>query len=166
MTDTLLALAELAVAIAGFAAIVESLGRRGRRGLSREAVNEFNGMLFHALLALLAALLPVALGALEVPEPAHWAVPAGLLGLVMVPHAAVVAFRFLPAGRTLQRAIMLAVPLPMGVALLATALGWTSLPLAGSYVAAVCVQLAQAAFLFFDLSYLRAGERAPGPDSD
>jgi hypothetical protein len=55
MRETLLSLAQLAVAIMRFSAIVEVLGRRGD-GWQRDDRNAFNGMLVHALLAYVAGI--------------------------------------------------------------------------------------------------------------
>ena len=59
MTDTLLSLAQLAVAITGFASIVLVFQRRESGRWARSGANSFNGMLFHSMAALVSCLLPV-----------------------------------------------------------------------------------------------------------
>jgi energy-converting hydrogenase Eha subunit C len=62
-------------------------------------------------------------------------------------------------GGPLQRVGLLALPLPIGVVLVASALGWASVAPPGAFVAGICVQILQATTLFFGLANLRGGER-------
>jgi len=157
--DTLLALAQLAVAIAGFSAIVEVLGRRGGGAWQREDVNAFNGMLLHASFALLCCLAPVALLEMGAREEVLWRWAAGLLGGFMALHSLLIALFWVGRGRPLQRVGLLALPLPIGVVLVASGLGWASVAPPGAFVAGICVQILQATTLFFGLANLRGGER-------
>jgi hypothetical protein len=158
MSDTLLSLAQLAVAIAGFSAIVEVLGRRGGGAWQRDEVNAFNGMLVHASLALLCCLAPVALLTMGTSEAALWPAAAGLLGAFMVVHSLGVALFWIGRERWRQRVLLLALPLPIGAVLLASALGALGVAPSGAYVAGICVQILQATTLFFGLASLPGGK--------
>jgi hypothetical protein len=151
MTGTLLGIAQIAVSIAGFAAIVEVVGKPG----SRWGRDEFNGMVFHALVALVFSLTPVALQELGLATPNAWRVLCGVLGASMAIHAfGVIAFFVRPGNRGIA-AWLLLVPAGVGLALLATALGWTGLRASGAYLVGLCLQLVQATVLFFRLVYQR-----------
>jgi hypothetical protein len=154
MTGTLLGIAQIAVSIAGFAAIVEVVGKRE----SRWDRDEFNGMVFHALIALVFSLTPIALEELAIASPGAWRVLCGVLGALMALHTfALIAF----VGRDRARgpAIwLLLIPGGLGLALVATAVGWTGLRASGAYLVGLCVQLVQATILFFRLVYQRESE--------
>lgn len=155
MTDTLLSLAELAVAITGFAAIVVVFRRRESGRWERFGANSFNGMLFHSMTALVFCLLPVALEALELRSTTLWRIVAGMLGGVLLGHAPVVAV-VLSKGRSLAaRALVLAAELPQAGILLAVAAGAFAPQAAGLFAAALCLQILQAAALFLALSFVR-----------
>lgn len=158
MIDTLLALAQLAVAIAGFSAIVEVLGRRGGGAWRRDEVNSFNGMLMHSVLALLACLAPVALAEMGIAEATIWPPAAGILGAFMTVHSLAIAAFFIGAERWPQRVGLLAFPVPIGALLVAAALGWVGIAPSGAYIAGICVQILQATTLFFGLASLPTGK--------
>jgi hypothetical protein len=154
MTETLLSLAQLAVAITGFAAIVVVFSRRESGHWRRRGANSFNGMLFHSAAALVFCLLPVALGALDLPALTVWRVASGLLGALLALHAAIVAIR-LAAGRSwAARAAVLLLEWPVAGLLLAIAGGAWPERAAGLFVAGVCLQILQAAGLFLELSFV------------
>jgi hypothetical protein len=155
MTDALLSLAELAVAITGFAAIVIVFRRRESGRWERLGANSFNGMLFHAMTALVFCLLPVALEALEIDPPTIWRVSSGLLGGVLLVHAPVVSFALARGRSRLSRAILLGGELPVAAVLLAVAAGALARSAAGLFAAALCLQILQAAGLFLALAFVR-----------
>jgi len=74
---------------------------------------------------------------------------------VLLLHAPIVAFVF-ARGRTLgARASVLVFELPLAVVLLAVASGALSERAGGLFVAALCLQIVQAAGLFLALSFVR-----------
>jgi O-antigen/teichoic acid export membrane protein len=151
MSGTLLGIAQIAVSIAGFAAIVEVVGKRD----SRWDRDEFNGMVFHALIALVFSLAPLALDELGLASPRAWSVLCGLLGALMALHVAAVLAFFLRPQRRGVAAWWLLAPGALGLALVATALDWLPLRASGAFLAGLCLQLVQAAILFFRLVYQR-----------
>jgi hypothetical protein len=157
VNDTLLTIAELAVAIAGFAAIVEVFSSRAEGRWDRGG---FNGMVFHALVALVFSLTPVVLAELGLASEGAWRVLSGVLGVFMLVHSGLVAWVFVrPQERS---AVLLVLLLPAGIAsaLVATAFGWRAFPPTGVFLAGLCVQLLQAAVLFFRLIYQRGDSNA------
>jgi hypothetical protein len=158
MTDILLSLAELAVAITGFAAIVIVFRRRESGHWERLGANSFNGMLFHSMTALSFCLLAVVLEALRLPAAMTLRVASGLLGLVLLVHAPIVAF-VLGKGRGYAgRALLVAGELLVAGVLLAVAAGALPQLAGGLFVAALCLQILQAAGLFFALGFVRRDE--------
>ncbi len=155
MTDTLLSLAELAVAITGFAAIVTVFRRRESGRWERLGANSFNGMLFHSMTALVFCLLAVVLEALRLAPAVSLRVASGGLGLVLLLHAPIVAFVY-GGGRAFSaRALLVAGELPVAGVLLAVGAGALAQHAAGLFVAALCLQILQAAGLFFALGFVR-----------
>jgi hypothetical protein len=150
VTGTLLGIAQIAVSIAGFAAIVEVVRRDGAGGWERDT---FNGMVFHALVALGFSLAPIALEELALASAPTWRVLCGALGALIAVHAPLVAFVYERPGPALRA--LLAIPFAIGLAVLATALGALPLPVRGAYLAALCLQLVQAGVLFLRLVYQR-----------
>jgi hypothetical protein len=131
MTGTLLGIAQIAVSIAGFAAIVEVVGKRD----SRWDRDEFNGMVFHALIALVFSLTPLALDELGFASPRAWSVLCGLLGVLMALHAALILASIgRGAGRRRERWLLL-IPGAFGLGLVAIALGGFDLRPTGAYLA-------------------------------
>jgi hypothetical protein len=156
MTGTLLSIAELAVAISGFAAIVEVVSAREKGRWDRD---DFNGMVFHALVALVFSLTPVVLIELGLASDRAWRILGGVLGLFMLAHSGLVAWVYVrPRERSLE---LLAVLLPclVGGALVGVGLGWRAWPASGVFLAGLSVQLVQAAALFFRLVYQRGDAR-------
>lgn len=76
MTETLLGISQLAVAIAGFAAIVEAIGSRDAAHWNH---NVFNGMVIHALVALGFALTGAAAVELGFRPASVWRVLCGTI---------------------------------------------------------------------------------------
>jgi len=139
------------VSIAGFAAIVEVVGKRD----SRWDRDEFNGMVFHALIALVFSLTPLALDELALLSEWAWRALCAVLGALMALHVvSLLAFFLRPGDRGVAAWLLLA-PGAVGLALVATAFGWLELRPSGAYLVGLCLQLVQAAILFFRLVYQR-----------
>jgi hypothetical protein len=88
--ETLYALVEISVALAGFSAIVV-LFKRGDSGswLASDA-NRFNGMLIHAMSAAFFCILPPLLSVFSTNEAVIWSIASSLLGVQIILHSAVV----------------------------------------------------------------------------
>ena len=155
MTDTLLALAELAVAITGFASIVLVFQRRESGRWERGGANSFNGMLFHSMTALVFCLLPVVLAAFGLPAERLWRIASCLLGAVTLVHAPFVGLVLLRERPLAERLYVLGLELPIAALLLAFAFGALSRAGAGLFIAALCAQILQAAILFFRAALVR-----------
>lgn len=92
--DTLLTLAEVAIALAGFSAIVVVL-RRGNDGKwSRRDADQFHGMVIHSVCAVLFCLLPTLVNLLVQDVVTTLHICCALLGVQIVAHClAVMGFR-------------------------------------------------------------------------
>ena len=85
-TEVLLSLAQVAVAFAGFSAIVVLFGRGDGGRWRRAHADRFHGMVVHAMVAVFFCLLPLLLGALTTDRATIWDVASVLLGLEIVLH--------------------------------------------------------------------------------
>jgi hypothetical protein len=142
MTGTLLGIAQLAVAIAGFAAIVEAIGERDAERWNPDV---FNGMVLHALFALGFSLAPVVVAELGFESASTWRLLCGALGAQLILQALIVILWVRRAGDRLTP--LWAMPV-VGLGLLAVAQGWTGLRVTGAYLLGLCAHLVQAAVLF------------------
>lgn len=87
--DTLYALAEIAVAMAGFSAIVVLFKRdTSGRWLAAHA-DRFNGMLLHAMASAFFCILPPLVAVFVDDAATVWAVASSALGLQLLVHAAI-----------------------------------------------------------------------------
>ncbi len=82
--DTLLVVAEIAVAFAGFASIVSVVGQRAAPQLPVRYRWSLRGMIVCALTVAFAALLPALLSWFELPTSLIWRAAAGVLALLCV----------------------------------------------------------------------------------
>ena len=80
-SDYLLTTAELAVALAGFSALIVVLRQNDSRGIPAGLVST---LIERSLVATLLSLLPLLLSGLGVPAPQLWFVASGLLGTFIV----------------------------------------------------------------------------------
>ena len=86
----LYSLAEIAVTIAGFSAIVV-LFKRSDSGTWRPAdADRFNGMLIHAMAAVFFCVLPSLIAVFETNEGTIWSIASAVLGVQIVGHAIVI----------------------------------------------------------------------------
>lgn len=90
--DTLLTLAEIAVGLAGFSAIVVSFKRRDSGSWRRADADRFNGMVGHSLMAMAFCLLPVVAATFVSEARLVWAWTSGLLALQIAAHTTVIVF--------------------------------------------------------------------------
>lgn len=90
--DTLLSLAEVSVALAGFAAIIVVL-RRGNEGKWTEAsADQFHGMVMHALCAFVFCLVPMLVDLVVQDVVTTFHICAALLGTQIILHSIGVMF--------------------------------------------------------------------------
>jgi hypothetical protein len=152
--DTLFALGEVAIGMAGFSAIVVLFKRRESGKWRAQDADRFNGMLLHAMAAAFFCALPAVLRALIDATATLWAVASGLLGAQIALHAGIILR--LPSTRTPTRAAV-------GVGGLA-ALAFQVLNVAGvgvprgfaPYLIGVLWHLLHAGVLFVMLIWVRA----------
>ncbi len=91
-TEVLFSLAQVAVALAGFSAIVVLFGR-GESGRWRRAqADRFHGMVVHAMVAVLFCLLPLLIGVFTTDRTMIWNLSSALLGVEIVGHVSAVLF--------------------------------------------------------------------------
>jgi len=157
--DTLFNVAEIAVAIAGFAAIVVIFRRRDEGTWEAYDGDRFNGMIMHALVALAFCFLPSVL-AVFVDEPATlWAIASGLLSLWTLGHV-IGVLRFATTGRAGR--IGLTLGLAVAVVLALNALGVGFHRAFAPYLLGVLWHVFQAAILFAMLTWVRADQMDRG----
>ena len=106
--NTLLALAEVAIALAGFSAIVVVL-KRGTEGKWTLAdADRFHGMVIHAICAVVFCLLPSILNTVVQDAVTTLHIAAGLLGLQILLHTGAVMF-FASTDRLARFALLIGV---------------------------------------------------------
>lgn len=149
---TLYALAELAVAMAGFASIVV-LFKRGRTGGWVPAdADRFNGMLLHAMAAGFFCVFPPFISVFTSDPSRIWTIASASIAVQLLLHAAVIFW--LPS-TTIR--IRLALVLPLGLVGLQF-LNVLGVWFAGDfrpYLAAVLWHIFQAGLLFVTLVFVR-----------
>ncbi len=91
-TDVLFSLAQVAVAFAGFSAIVVLFGRRDSGRWRRDQADRFHGMVVHAMVAVLFCLLPLLIGVFTPDRALIWNLASALLGIEIVGHVSAVLF--------------------------------------------------------------------------
>lgn len=152
--DTLFALGEVAIGMAGFSAIVVLFKRRESGRWRAQDADRFNGMLLHAMAAAFFCVLPAFLSALIGAPATLWAVASALLGAQIVLHTGIVLR--LPSTRNPTR-------VAVGLGGL-TALGFQLVNVAGvgiprgfaPYLIGVLWHLLHAGVLFVMLIWVRA----------
>lgn len=119
--QTLLTVAEIGVAFAGFASIVTAFRHHGADDWSPQDALRFQMLIIPSLSAMLLALLPFALGYFGVQEPGLWRAASTIMGAYVLAILALVAPRAVRLVRS--GALLPAVALPsLGGALVVVAL--------------------------------------------
>ena len=164
LSETLSLVAELAIALAGFASIVAVLGRgHGRDNVAMDAAR-VGGMLEYSLLAAAFALLPAVLFHAGLSENSTWRLCSALFGVSNIIYLTTVLrrlsrIRAYPLGRghgffnpssASWLALGLALQIPAVALLFAAAAGWLARPEA-AYLWALYVYLCMSALLFLRL---------------
>lgn len=158
-SDTLYALAEVSIAIAGFSAIVV-LFKRGESGswVAGDA-DRFNGMLLHSMAAATFCVLPSIIVVFVANEAIVWSIASTVLGAQIVGHS-VVIFR-LRSTDSLGRASLGIAAIVVGLQVLNVFSVHFSREF-GPYLVGVLWHLLHAGGLFVSLVWVRSSDR---PDS-
>ena len=102
--DTLLSLAEVSVALAGFSAIVVVLKRNVAGSWSAVDADQFHGMVIHAICAVVFCLLPSIIDVVVQDMVTTLHIACALLGTQMVVHS--LAVMFFSTSAVLARALL------------------------------------------------------------
>ena len=152
--DTLFGLAEIAVGMAGFSAIVVLFKRRDSgKWLPRDA-DRFNGMLIHAMAAALFCLLPAFVKALVEDPSTIWTIASALIGVQISLQAAVV-MRLRSTGGVARTVVVAGALVAVAFQVLNVA-DWGITRGFAPYLIGVLWHLLQAGTLFVMLIWVRA----------
>lgn len=152
VSDTLLTLAEIAVGLAGFSSVVVIFKRREGGSWRLEDADRFNGMILHAVAAVLLCLVPMVLEVFTGAGHAQWVAASGLLGLQVAGHSAAIVA--LSSTGPIARWAVLGTGLAVAALQGANALGLGAPPRAGPYVVGVVWHLVLAGGLFVALVWV------------
>ena len=155
--DTLYSLAEVSIAMAGFAAIVVVFRRRDRGGWHPADADRFNGMLLHAMAAAFFCFLPTALWIFFTAPGRIWAIGSVAMALQVLAHAWTI-FR-LPTSDGWVR-VFLVLPLLVVALQVMNVLGIGYSAEFRPYLAGVLWHLFQAGLLFVMLIWVRESDLA------
>ena len=86
-SETLFSIAQVAIGLAGFSAIVVGFKRHESGDWRRADADRFNGMLIHSMCAALFCVLPSILDPFAPSASALWTLASALLGLQIAVHA-------------------------------------------------------------------------------
>jgi hypothetical protein len=157
--DTLFKVAEIAVAIAGFAAIVVLFRRRDAGTWQAYDGDRFNGMVMHALVALFFCFLPAVLSAFSDQPATVWGIASGLLAVWTVCHVAGV-LRMATTDRGSRAALVLGFAVAGVLAMNALGVGFERA--FAPYLIGVLWHVFQAAVLFGLLVFVRSDQMDRG----
>lgn len=150
--DTLFALAEIAVGLAGFSAIVVLFKQRDSGKWFAADADRFHGMVLHAMAAALFCVLP-SLVAVFVDDPASvWRWSSAVLGLQVAGHAATVVA--LSSTGPFGRLVTIVGGASVAMLLCANVLGLGFAQEFGPYLVGVAWHLAHAGVLFVMLVWV------------
>jgi len=155
--ETLFSLTEVAVALAGFAAIVVSVRRREKGDWTESDGDFFAGMILHSVFAAVFGLFPTLLHAFTLDLTLSIEIAAPLLGIQIVCHSFAIMFWSTTPGWA-------RIPLAVGTLLgLSQFLVFSDAPPARAfafYTAGIIWHLFQAGMLFVLLTASRLGEES------
>ena len=149
--QTLFALAEVAIALAGFSAIVVVLKRSDQGTWTLAAADRFHGMIIHAICAVVFSLLPVVVNVMVQDVATTLHVVCALLGAQMIAHC-IGVMRF---ATTDQRTVwFLSLGLVIGLLQFAVFIDWGVLREFEIYTVGVIWHILQAGVLFVMLIWI------------
>jgi hypothetical protein len=162
-SDTLLALAEVSLGLAGFAGIVVIFGR-GQGALPPADSLRLAALVGASLATLFLSLIPIALGFLGVGEPEVWQWSSAIMVIVMVPAHVTGALRIRRIAAQMFEvtpvyllAFVACLLLGNLIAQVCNCLGVGSLPNFGVYLSGLIVYLGFAATQFARMLFVRPG---------
>ncbi len=153
--DLLFTLAEIAVAMAGFSAVVVVFRRRDQGGWAREDADRFNGMVLHSMASAFFCLLPSLLRVFTEEPSQVWAVASTAIGVQILGHC-VVVFRLPSSGSS--TAGSLAAGLAVALLSAMNVLGFGFEREFRPYLVAVLWHVLQAGVLFVMLVWVRSDD--------
>jgi hypothetical protein len=157
--ETLYALAEIAVAMAGFAAIVVLFKRRSSGGWATADADRFNGMLLHAMAAGFFCIFPPFVSVFTSSASVLWTIASASVAVQLLAHAGIIFW--LPSSSLATR-LSLVVPLALVSLQVLNVLGVHFTHEFRPYLAAVLWHIFQAGFLFVMLVFV-PDENSEGP---
>jgi hypothetical protein len=92
-SEVLSTIAQIALGLAGFSAVLIALSGEPRRWTPIDAFR-ITGMLAYSFGALFLSLIPLVLGSFSLPEPTIWRVASGLTGIFLLGGSALALRRF------------------------------------------------------------------------
>ena len=158
--DTLLSLAEVAVALAGFSAIVVVLKRGASGQWSASDADQFHGMIIHAIAAVVFCLLPMIVDVIVQDPAATLRLCCAVLGVQVILHA-VGVMSFSTTGPWAR--LSLSVGLVIGFAQFAAFTDWAATREFALYVLGIVWHILQAGLLFVMLVWIPRRAIAPTP---
>lgn len=158
--ETLYALAEIAVALAGFAAIVVLFKRDDSGRWKRADADRFNGMLLHAMAAGFFCIFPPLLSVFTTDASRVWTIGSIVLGTQIVAHSWKI-FR-LPSSTVLVQ-ILLVVPVGIVMLQVLNAIGVIYSGEFRPYLVGVLWHVFQSGLLFVSLVFVRESD-TQGPN--
>jgi hypothetical protein len=157
--ESLYALAEIAIAIAGFAAIVVLFKRRSPDGWDVADADRFNGMLLHAMAAGFFCIFPPFVNVFVLDPSVVWTVASALAAIQMTAHAG--RIYSLPSSSRPIR-LLLIIPLGLVVLQIMNVFGIYFTRDFRPFLAAVLWHIFQAGFLFVMLVIVRQEDTSSG----
>ena len=150
--DTLFATAEVAIALAGFSAIVAILKRNAQGMWQKQDADRFNGMVLHAVSAVIFSFLPYLLNVIiqDVVTAIHFS--AVILGVQLIGHSLIVV-RLGAAGRG-GNYVMGALGVLIGLLQLTVFTDWAAHMEMDIYLAGIIWHILQAGLLFILLIWI------------
>ena len=158
----LYAVAQIAIAIAGFAALVAVFKQHRDGAWDAADADRFHGMLAHALSAAFFCILPPVIAAFTDDTERLWSICSALLGIQLFSHITLIAR--LPSSNTYTR-LGLIPPLMAAALQGANVFGGDGLAEFGPYVVGILWHTFQAGALFFLLIWLPATRIVSGADA-
>ncbi len=149
--DTLLSLAEISVALAGFAAIIVVLKRGNSGKWNAASADQFHGMVIHAVCAVIFCLLPMLVDVVVQDVVTTLHICAGLLGAQIIFHCLGV---MLMSTTKIDGRILLTIGMFIGAAQFLVFTDWGSQREFVIYTAGIIWHIFQAGFLFVMLVWI------------
>ena len=153
--DSLLGLAEVAVALAGFSAVVIVLRRSADGRWDEASADKFHGMIIHAICAVAFSFLPSLLNVLVQDVTTTLHIACGVLGVQILGHCIGVAL--MPTSKWLARAAMILGAL-IGALQFAAFTDWGINRELDIYIVGVIWHILQAGMLFVLLIWIDRDE--------